>query len=54
MRTLRRTATLQSGAAAYALFALLLLRLPDVLTFQTLYEFERLADRNLTLEAERF
>ncbi len=37
----------QSGAARYALFALLLLRLPVVLTFHALFELPRLAERSL-------
>ena len=43
----------QSGTLAYALFALLLLMLPFVLTFHALLELPRLAERRRTLAAER-
>ena len=36
----------QSGAQRYALFALLLLRLPAVFTFHALFTLPRFAERN--------
>ena len=42
---------IQSGAQRYELFALLLLTLPDELTFHTLFELLRLADRRRTVAA---
>ena len=43
----------QSGATYLELFALLLLMLPLVLTFQTLFEFVTRAERNQQLRADK-